>query len=570
MLALLTLLWFMVLPAPAQGLAECRPIRAWATPHATCLAHHGNPVRCTSAGGDLLEAECFALARGSTAPCRDLDRAGRKLCEAFAYRKVTGCSSSGGEAEQIAWCRAVVDVDDRWCSRSGPLKAHCTRLVEVLAAPPSPGPLPEEPETVDLADVVLELDDDESPFPDLRIDDIELSFQAAPTAFLGDVSPLPRAVGAPPRQVRIAIRGADLHRTAEFYAAFERLMARAIPEEWARPRVAVSVAADSMLRHQSFDFLIQLPELDDPSPPRGVTAGQLLAMVLEHSGSKDDPRDVVRRLGRDAIQPFGATISAGWEGGKAPVWESEDREIATRIVGGVGPLAGAGFFQELARAQRERGIDGRVGVGLLSNPVAHRPAYDRVKKLFGSTGRGALDYKRGLDAFLHDGVSVEARFAVSSNTAHKYLPSYGLKRGAAFTSMIEAVAATVDQGAVFGDTAGVALFATSKVARSGLYDEAFAAHPSLAGRLVKPDAATQALVQRGIDEAKRGDLEAARVTFVEALAAMDTSSINALIMGCTEIPLALHDSDTAGLLLIDSSRALAEQMATDDVERLRP
>lgn len=63
----------------------------------------------------------------------------------------------------------------------------------------------------------------------------------------------------------------------------------------------------------------------------------------------------------------------------------------------------------------------------------------------------------------------------------------------------------------------------------------------------------------------------ARATLLEGVAALREAGAQAVILGCTEIPLALPEADTEGLPLLDTSLILARALIrAEDAARLRP
>lgn len=127
------LLLIAVLSAHASPADDCRDLAAWQVPHAFCLAERGSYQRCDRLTDPVQEASCKALARGTTSACSTLVDADRKICEAFGRQRVSDCMSARADAESTAWCRAVLDADDGWCSRTGDLRQSCQRLTPVVA-----------------------------------------------------------------------------------------------------------------------------------------------------------------------------------------------------------------------------------------------------------------------------------------------------------------------------------------------------------------------------------------------------------------------------------------------------
>ncbi|MBF5005111.1 aspartate/glutamate racemase family protein [Diaphorobacter caeni] len=105
------------------------------------------------------------------------------------------------------------------------------------------------------------------------------------------------------------------------------------------------------------------------------------------------------------------------------------------------------------------------------------------------------------------------------------------------------------------------LLATAGTYRTGLYDQTLRAHGITP--LTPADDGVQRLMQGIYEGVKRGDLDFAARRFGEVLAPLlDRHGPLPVVMGCTEIPLALPRAREAeGALLIDPSRILAQALA---------
>ena len=107
----------------------------------------------------------------------------------------------------------------------------------------------------------------------------------------------------------------------------------------------------------------------------------------------------------------------------------------------------------------------------------------------------------------------------------------------------------------------VALLATEGSYRIGLYEQAFAAQGIAC---VLPDAKARQWLMQGIyDGVKAGNYPLARQRFeAVAIALRERYGVSTLIMGCTEIPLALPQARAAqGWTLIDPADILARALA---------
>ena len=101
----------------------------------------------------------------------------------------------------------------------------------------------------------------------------------------------------------------------------------------------------------------------------------------------------------------------------------------------------------------------------------------------------------------------------------------------------------------------VAVFATRGALVSGFYQRELQARGI---DFCVPDEITQQQVDRCIQAVKAGQTEAAGQSLTQACQTLRQQGATALIMGCTELPVAARHADLAGLASVDSARALAQ------------
>jgi aspartate racemase len=154
---------------------------------------------------------------------------------------------------------------------------------------------------------------------------------------------------------------------------------------------------------------------------------------------------------------------------------------------------------------------------------------------------------------------------IPCNTAHFYVNALQQfmdedGSGMKIVHMIEAVAKTLRSK--HSDIHKVGLLATSGTIDTGLYQGVL----EEAGlEVLIPDPDDQAeLVMRGIyDEkegVKAGSIEEPRRKFVKASERLKERGAQAVIEGCTEIPLALSQKDLEGMLVINPTNILARRL----------
>jgi aspartate racemase len=230
------------------------------------------------------------------------------------------------------------------------------------------------------------------------------------------------------------------------------------------------------------------------------------------------------------------------------------------ILGGMGPAAGADFvrlFVEACTEQMQRSGRPVNDQAFPEHWLAQVPVPDRSEAL-SHGGDEPLDaMAQAIERLRGCGAGA---VAMACNTAHAW---HARLQGRFPDTELLHVAGEVASSLRAAGVREVGLMATQGTYRTGLYDEALAA-AGIACHL--PLEQERATLMRGIYEGvKTGDLVLARRCFVEvaqALRARHGTTI-ALIMGCTEIPLALEDAPVAARWqLVNPARVLAQALAS--------
>jgi len=99
----------------------------------------------------------------------------------------------------------------------------------------------------------------------------------------------------------------------------------------------------------------------------------------------------------------------------------------------------------------------------------------------------------------------------------------------------------------------VGLLATTATVRTRLYHRALEARGI---EVLEPDAGGQQAVMEAIYRVKRGDLAGARAPLVAEARRLEEAGADAIVAGCTEIPLVLGQGDL-GVPLVDATEVLA-------------
>jgi aspartate racemase len=245
------------------------------------------------------------------------------------------------------------------------------------------------------------------------------------------------------------------------------------------------------------------------------------------------------------------------------------------IVGGVGPFAGIDLQQKIAMETAATVDQEHLAVVALSNPAE---IVDRTAFLMGDTdenpGHAIAIQLLELERM---GAAVAA---IPCNTAHA--PAIfdvilaDLRQAGSqirLLHMIRETAAYVKQ--VLPDAGTVGVLSTTGTRRVGLY-------PSLLGAagiqvLAPDDGSQETLIQPAIYDESYGikanghATPRARADLERAIARLRHRGARAVLLGCTEIPLAFPERSFGGVPLVDPTRVLARALiAAVDEACLRP
>lgn len=231
------------------------------------------------------------------------------------------------------------------------------------------------------------------------------------------------------------------------------------------------------------------------------------------------------------------------------------------ILGGMGPAAGADFARLFVQACMDEMHAMRIPVSDQAFPehwLAQVPVPDRTTALELPGPGGHQPLEPMLQALGKLAALGATAVAVACNTAHAW---HGELQQMFPQLEVLHVAREVARTLAKKGVRGIGLLATEGTYRAGLYEKA------LREKGMKchiPLAAERERLMRGIYHGvKMGDLPLARECFqsvAQALAARH--GLTTLVMGCTEIPLALKDiPDLQSMELVDPAVLLARALA---------
>lgn len=215
------------------------------------------------------------------------------------------------------------------------------------------------------------------------------------------------------------------------------------------------------------------------------------------------------------------------------------------VLGGMGPLASADFMVRLTLAHDgARDQDHPQAVLFSATQIPDRT-------------QAALSGGESPEPALVAGIRLLERagagcIAIPCNTAHAW---FAAMQGATRLPILHIVDAAADALAAAGVGAGtIGIMGTAATLRLGLYQQRLA---SRGYRCIVPDEEEMATkVGRGIAMVKANDLAGAEAPLLSVARALAGRGAASVVLGCTEIPLALRGAD-AGVPLIDSIDALA-------------
>ncbi|MEW6399393.1 MAG: amino acid racemase [Bacillota bacterium] len=228
------------------------------------------------------------------------------------------------------------------------------------------------------------------------------------------------------------------------------------------------------------------------------------------------------------------------------------------ILGGMGPEATCDLFHKIIRVTvRFKPVvrdQDHLRVIVDSNPLIP----DRTAAILGNGEDPVPALQETARNLERAGAGL---IAVPCNTAHYFWDQIQAAARIPVLHMMQEVARALaadepgpgGPGGLNPGVTRVGLLATTATVRTGLYHRALGARGM---QLVVPDAARQESVMEAISRVKRGDLEGARQPLVAAARALEAAGAEAIIEGCTEIPLVLRDRDV-GVPLLDATWVLA-------------
>ena len=224
------------------------------------------------------------------------------------------------------------------------------------------------------------------------------------------------------------------------------------------------------------------------------------------------------------------------------------------VFGGMGPSATVDFMDKLVQLTPARRDQEHLPVIVASLP--HTP--DRSRSILGQGPDPLPQLLQGIELLNSVGVGV---IAIPCNSSHHWYDQMAAASPVPILHIARSCVAALEQGGA----QHVAIFATRGALASGFYQRELAAHGI--GHLVPDPQHAQPLVDDCIREVKAGDFAAAGASLGHAFRSAQEQGATAVIMGCTEIPIAARHTPAQGLHLVDSSLELARAAVNHALER---
>ncbi|MCG8603992.1 amino acid racemase [bacterium] len=234
------------------------------------------------------------------------------------------------------------------------------------------------------------------------------------------------------------------------------------------------------------------------------------------------------------------------------------------VVGGVGPYAGLDLARKIFDLTDASSDQEHINVSLLSLPslIADRTAF-LLGQSDDNPAFGIIEVIKKLERI---GASV---VGIPCNSAHAPaifdIVVQDLNERDSSVKLLNMIRETADfVYNRYPEINHIGLLSTTGTHQTGVYTEALTKKGFC---VISPDTEAQAVVHRAIYDADFGVkaqsypvTEQARRYFLDAIEGLRRKGAEGVILGCTEIPLAVPENEIRGIKLIDPARILAEAL----------
>lgn len=218
------------------------------------------------------------------------------------------------------------------------------------------------------------------------------------------------------------------------------------------------------------------------------------------------------------------------------------------VLGGMGPMAGAAFALRLVALTPAARDQDHIPTLLLNDPRVPDRSTARI-----AGGEDPLPYMRAGIEFLN--ASGAKLIAIPCNTAHLWYDELALASQSPVLHIIEAVVADLRrQGIMHGK---IGLMGTAATLALGLYQRTLNHYGYEC--ILPQDDEVESLCMTSIRAVKANQLDQALVPAMECVQRLRERGADAVVLGCTELPLAIPHALRPGLgvVITDSIDALA-------------
>ncbi len=220
------------------------------------------------------------------------------------------------------------------------------------------------------------------------------------------------------------------------------------------------------------------------------------------------------------------------------------------IIGGMGPEATSDFFQKLIKATPAIKDQDHLRVIIDSN--TNIP--DRVQAILGNGPSPVAEIVKSVKLLEKAGAEI---YVMPCNTAHYYYGEIAKEVEGEFFHIMKVVANHIVSK--YPAVEKVGLLATTGTIDSGLYHKAF---KEFGLKTIVPDDFTQLEVMEAIFAPwgiKAGKYKDAKTVLKRSAQKLISNGAELIVMGCTDLPLALEKKDVQ-VNLLDSSEVLANEV----------
>ena len=216
------------------------------------------------------------------------------------------------------------------------------------------------------------------------------------------------------------------------------------------------------------------------------------------------------------------------------------------ILGGMGPAASAEFYRRLTEQTPATCDQEHIPTVIWSDPTVP----DRSTSLI---NRDDLPWKKLEQGILGLKAAGCDHIVIPCNTAHFWYERM-TQLGVPITHIVGSVADELKELKLYSGTIGI--IGTRATMRLGLYQQYLG---RLGWHCITPDAQEiDSLVQPAIDLIKAGDISGAHELLIKTIDKLIPWGVSAIVLGCTEIPLAIKETHYKDIPLINSIDSLVK------------